>query len=91
MHAYTGCQVIGVDYSWKRLDEAKENLKRYGKDEIRFVHASAEQFDPTEGTCFYFFNPFALQVFETVIRSIAKVQHETGKNMKIFFYYPTKE
>ena len=92
LHEHIGCKIIGVDYSWKRIDEAQENLKRYGEtDEICFVHASAEQFDPGEGTCFYFFNPFALQVFEAMIRSIAKVQHETGKNMKIFFYYPTKE
>lgn len=91
LHEHTGCQVIGVDYSWKRIDEAQENLKRYGKEGIRFVHAAAEQFDPKEGTCFYFFNPFAPQVFETVVRNIAKVQHETGTKMKIFFYYPTKE
>ena len=92
MHSRTGCRTIGVDCSSKRIAEAEKNLQHYGnKGNISFVQANAEQYDPREANCFYFFNPFSPLVFRKVLDNISRARQETGKDMRIFFYYTSHE
>ncbi|MEE3420677.1 MAG: class I SAM-dependent methyltransferase [Lachnospiraceae bacterium] len=90
-----GCRVIGVDYSMKRIAEAERNLTSYHKKErqadIQFVHSNAELFDPREANSFYFFNPFSADIFQKVLLNICEAKRDTGRDMHIFFYYPTSE
>jgi len=87
-----GCNVVGIEFDRDIWDEAIYNLsssKMGGK--VRFINENAEDFIPTDADCFYFFNPFTVEILQAVMRRIVDSYYETPRDIKLFFYYPDDE
>lgn len=87
---YSLCST-GVEFSPAYYTRALENLQSYNgkKDNIRFVHCRAEDYivSPRE-TIFYFFNPFSIEIFRSVVNRILHSWQETPRNITLILYYP---
>lgn len=87
---YSLCST-GVEFSSAYYTRALENLQSYNgkKDHIRFVHCRAEDYivSPNE-TIFYFFNPFSIEIFRSVVNRILHSWQETPRNITLILYYP---
>lgn len=81
----------GVEFSSAYYIRALENLQSYNgkKDNIRFVPCRAEDYivSPRE-TIFYFFNPFSIEIFRSVVNRILHSWQETPRNITLILYYP---
>lgn len=87
-----GCKVLGIDFDERMHALAQENLKCYGKTkEVEFACVSAEKYRIKEADCFYFFNPFSIEILQSVIGKIRKSYYDNPREMKLFFYYPSDE
>ena len=58
---------------------------------IRFYCESAEKYEIEDADTFYFFNPFPVEVLQSVIGKIKKSYFDNPREMKLFFYYPSDE
>ena len=87
-----GCKVLGIDFD-ERMDAlARENFSRYGSDKsVEFTCIGAEKYVIKDEDCFYFFNPFSVEVLKSVIGKIKASYYENPREMKLFFYYPSDE
>lgn len=87
-----GCKVIGIDFDEKMCDFARKNLLGYGKcSDIEFICESAEKYEIEVADCFYFFNPFSVEVLQSVIGKIRKSYYDNPRAIQLFFYYPSDE
>lgn len=87
-----GCHTIGVEYNEKLCRKAMENGATYrDKSKVEFVSMNAENFEVKESNAFYFFNPFSVEILQTVIGRIKDSYYEKPREMKLFFYYPNDE
>lgn len=87
---YSLCST-GVEYSSAYYTGALENLQSYNgkKDNIRFVHCRAEDYIVSpEETIFYFFNPFSIEIFRSVVNRILHSWQETPRSITLILYYP---
>lgn len=92
MNHMLGCRTRGVDFDERMINEALENLKKYGKEkDVKFVCQSAEKYEVQEADCFYFFNPFAVEILQTVIGKIKESYYDNPRKIYLFFYYPSDE
>ena len=66
----------------------KQQEETYG---IRFYRASAERYEIENADTFYFFNPFSVEVLQSVIGRIKKSYYENPREMQLFLYYPSDE
>ncbi|MEH7885765.1 methyltransferase [Bacillus sp. JJ1609] len=90
--------VIGIEMNEAFYIEAIENKDRYLKnynsraEKIEFVCCLAEEYKigPTEN-CFYFFNPFSVQIFISVINNILLSVEENSREVDIILYYPSED
>lgn len=86
------CKVIGIDFDERMFNQAQENLLKYDKGaKIEFVCESAEKYELEDADAFYFFNPFSVEVLQSVIGKIKKSYYENPREMQLFFYYPSDE
>lgn len=58
---------------------------------ISFHCANAEKYEVTDADCFYFFNPFTVEILRSVMGQIIGSYYENPRPMKLFFYYPDPE
>lgn len=89
-----GCYVVGIEYEEKICTLAKENLKRYvGGDgsTIEFICKDAKDFPIKNADCFYFFNPFSLEILQSVLGRVKESYYVNPREMQLFFYYPSDE
>ena len=89
-----GCAVLGIDFDETMCDAAQKNLVKYvetAEKRIEFLCESAEKYVVKNETVFYFFNPFSVEVLQSVIGKIKKSYYENQREMKLFFYYPSDE
>ncbi len=94
MHYKLGCRVIGIEYEEKIYTQALENLKNYagGKGSaVKFVCRDAKDFRIEEADCFYFFNPFSLEILQSVLGKIRESYYEEPRSMRLLIYYPSDE
>ena len=84
-----GCRTIGVEYDSAICGQALENLAASGLSGVEFRCCRAERFDPDEGTCFYFFNPFSLEILRAVVGKLEESWYRLPRAMKLIFYYPS--
>lgn len=86
-----GCRCTGVEYDGRIYGAAcenKENAARGGR--VDFINAKAEEFEiPEETDRFYFFNPFSVEILQKVMGRIREAWN--GREMLLFFYYPSDE
>lgn len=89
----TGCRSIGVEYNPALFADAQANLAAFsGRGaRISFVCASAESYVPAGADCFYFFNPFSVQILRAVLGRILDCYYENPRPMRLFVYYALDE
>ena len=87
-----GCKVQGLEYDERIYYQALENWDSYGKcSGVSFLCKDAAEYQITEADCFYFFNPFSVEILHSVLARILESYYENPRDMKLFFYYPDDE
>ena len=92
LNEQTGCRVLGIDFDERMYLKAQQNQKNYGvKADIEFKCIGAEKHEIEDADCFYFFNPFSVDVLKSVLGKIKRSYYDNPREMKLFFYYPSDE
>ncbi|MCI6732274.1 MAG: methyltransferase domain-containing protein [Lachnospiraceae bacterium] len=87
----TRCHAIGIDYNQKVYERAVENMKTaVSANRNQFVLTAAEKYEIEKNAdCFYFFNPFSVEILRAVLQRILESYYDHPRDMKLFFYYPS--
>lgn len=92
LHHQLGCRVLGLEYDERIYHQALENLDSYGIcSDISFARQNAAEYEISDADCFYFFNPFSVEILHSVMARILESYYENPREMKLFFYYPDDE
>lgn len=91
LHHAVGCRAIGLEYNPEIFQQAEENRKSYGKVGVTFLCENAEMFSVKDADCFYFFNPFSVEILKSVMGRILESYYAAPRRMRLFFYYPNDE
>ena len=92
LSAKVGCETIGIDFDERMIKKALENSKSFiGKLKPKFICISAENYEVGNADCFYFFNPFSIEILRSVLGKILDSYYENPRSMTLFFYYPSEE
>lgn len=92
LHHYLGCHTIGLEYDPQIYAQALWNQQQYvGTDDITFVCENATEYEIKDADCFYFFNPFSVEILKSVLARIMESYYENPRHMQLFFYYPDDE
>ena len=87
-----GCKTIGIDFDERMIKRALENGKSFvGRIKPEFLCISAENYEVVNEDCFYFFNPFPIEILRSVLGKLLESYYENPRPMSLFFYYPDKE
>ncbi len=90
--------VTGVEMNEVFYNAALENRRTYLEkdkqdgEKIQFHCCLAEDYriSPLDN-CFYFFNPFSIQVFMKVVNNILNSLEEANRKIDIVLYYPSED
>lgn len=78
------CRTIGVEFDERIYRKAEENRKSYGPyQKVEFVCTGAEHFEVQDADCFYFFNPFSVEILRSVIGHILNSYYENPRPMQL--------
>lgn len=97
LHAQIDCRVTGIDFDEKMYTIAKKNLQNVNfesnkhKNKVTFICESAERYEIEGADVFYFFNPFSVEVLQSVVGKIKKSYYDNPREIQLFFYYPSDE
>ena len=92
LSAKVGCKTIGVDFDERMIKKALQNNRSFvGKSKPEFLRISAENYEVKNADCFYFFNPFSIEILHSVFGKIIDSYYENPRPMTLFFYYPDEE
>jgi len=88
----TGCRSVGVEFDEALHAAAQKNLlscrSTSARDgQVRFELQSAENYVVSEENCFYFFNPFSVEILRSVLSRIFDSCYDFPKTIHLFFYY----
>jgi len=67
------------------------DMKKEERYRIRVLRESAEKYEIKDADTYYFFNPFSVEVLQSVIGKIKKSYYENPREMQLYFYYPSDE
>lgn len=84
-----GCNVTGIEYDRALWQAARDNLIRSGARGVDFICMPAERYAVGHADCFYFFNPFSVEILRAVIGKILESYYAQPRQMRLFFYYPS--
>lgn len=89
----TRCKTIGIEYDDRIYYSAIENKNSaISTNRTTFLLENAENYRvPVEVDCFYFFNPFLVEILQKVMARIRESYYEVPRELLLFFYYPSKE
>lgn len=89
----TRCRTVGVEYNERILSAAFRNKEAALRAHLTdFVLQSAESYQvPSQADRFYFFNPFSLEILQSVLERIKESWYQAPREMLLFFYYPSDE
>jgi len=98
IHYFFKASVVGIEMNEGFYREAEENYKSYVKKhrtnrgEIQFYCCLAEEYPihPLDNR-FYFFNPFSIQIFITVINNILLSYENAPRELELILYYPSED
>jgi SAM-dependent methyltransferase len=95
LHHNFGASVCGIEINANLYKAAEQNRLRYIKrkpkyiDKIQFHHTIAENYDITpEDNKFYFFHPFSMGIFKTVIQRVLASFDAHPREVELILYYP---
>lgn len=91
-----GCKTIGIEFDERIWEKAQDNLSGYQIghhattcEDIEFQCIGAECYEVKDADVFYFFNPFSVEVLQSVIGKIKKSYYNEPREIKLFFYFPS--
>ena len=89
----TRCKTIGVEYDERIYKGAADNKEvSVSASRTEFVLCSAENYEvPSEADRCYFFNPFSVEILQSVLARIYESYYENPRDILLFFYYPSEE
>lgn len=97
-HYICGAEVVGVEVNETFFQKALENEKSYrkkvkgSKGKIHFYCGKAEDYPiDSSDNRFYFFNPFSVEIFRTVVNNLLLSYEKSPRNMELILYYPAEE
>ena len=87
------CKAVGVEYDERIYKGAADNKElAVSGARTEFVLCSAENYEvPTDVDCCYFFNPFSVEILQSVLAKIYESYYENPREILLFFYYPSEE
>ena len=85
-----GCTCKGIDFNKDLIEEANTN-KRNMNSNVEFYCENAIHYKITNENKFYFFNPFSIEIFFSVISNIINSYYENPRDIMIFLYYPEND
>mgnify|MGYP004504202997 FL=1 len=92
------CRTTGIELDKAIYDKLLENAGRYQKrfydqeERMHFYNIPAQEYNVgDEENYFYFFNPFSVDIFESVIGNIIDSVHRSPRDIYLMLYYPTFE
>ncbi len=90
---YTKAKMIGVEYDIRLYNTSMENhRKAISSGRVEFVNINAKDYIiPSDATGAYFFNPFSTLILKDVLTNLYNSKLENNREIKLFFYYPSKE
>lgn len=92
LSARLGCRTIGVEYDERMYEAALKNKLTFaGRGKVKFVCIPAENYIVEEEDCFYFFNPFSVEILQSVFGKIMDSYYTNPRPMTLFFYYPHED
>ncbi|WP_223703544.1 methyltransferase [Sutcliffiella deserti] len=98
LHYHYHPTVIGIEMDEAFYVEAKLNLKGYlekhksTKGKIEFQCCLAEDYEiHPRDNCFYFFNPFTIEIFRNVVKNILLSVERNYRGVEIILYYPSSD
>lgn len=98
VHAEFLLDTVGIEMNHVLYQDAMNNLMAYRQAfpkrtaSITFECCLAEQYEiPSDAATFYFFNPFSIDVFRTVIRHIEDSLERFPRQAEVILYYPTND
>lgn len=87
-----GCQTAGVEFDETIYKRAMQNREGYvRKGGVDFVHSTAEAYVVQGADNFYFFNPFSIEILQSVLGKIMDSYYGNPRKMQLFFYYPSED
>ena len=86
-------KMIGVEFDNRLYNSALKNSQTaLSSARVSFVNCDARDYViDSDITGAYFFNPFNVEVLECVINNLRRSKNENDREIKLFFYYPSKE
>ncbi|PSL36378.1 hypothetical protein B0H99_107200 [Planomicrobium soli] len=98
IHHRFSCETAGIEVNPAFYNEALENQAAYEKGRkqasgnIRFYCCAAQDYAiAPQDNRFYFFNPFSVQIFMSVITNILRSVEETEREVKLLLFFPSED
>lgn len=89
----TRCRAVGIEYDERLVKKALENQSKCPSgNRVSFVKRLAQEYEvqPAEDR-FFFFNPFSVELSQSVMGRILASYYEQPREMLLCFYYPSDE
>ena len=98
IHYFFHASVVGIEMNETLYQGALENSRTYAKktkknlERLQFRCCLAEQYkiDPSDNR-FYFFNPFSIQVFRSIINNVLESVEAMERSVDLILYYPSED
>lgn len=98
VHHRFQASVTGIEMNGQLYQDAIENLVKYRRKNkreggaISFDRCLAETYKiASSENCFYFFNPFSIEIFMSVVGNILWSVERNERPVDVILYYPTNE
>ena len=89
----TRCRAIGIEYDEAIYQKAIVNKETaVAGNRSSFILCGAENYEvPVDVDRCYFFNPFSVEIFNTVLAKLYESYYEKPRELLLFFYYPSED
>ena len=89
----TRCRAIGIEYDEDIYQKAIANKETaVAGNRTSFILCGAENYEvPVDVDRCYFFNPFSVEIFHTVLAKLYESYYEKPRELLLFFYYPSED
>lgn len=89
----TRCKSIGIEYDDRIYNNAIDNKKSGASaGRTNFLLQNAEIYVvPKEADRVYFFNPFSVEILQSVLERVTESYYDNPREILFFFYYPSDE
>ena len=89
----TRCRAIGIGYDEAIYQKAIANKETaVAGNRTSFILCGAENYEvPVDVDRCYFFNPFSVEIFHTVLAKLYESYYEKPRELLLFFYYPSED